>query len=217
MKANRFSDGRFTLRTSSVLSAILIGAVTIPAIAQEPNPNDVMRVEQDWRVVLEEPDGSVDSPQFHTVMSPFDHLDSYFAQFMWNFREQPFAAGGLQLQVWGSEWLMGSKNVREELLSDAAETVTWTQVLDTDGTHVSVQVLNGESTTWGAFGGSATKVSANAAVPNLNAYNTDVSVYNSTITLGSNRVQQMEITEVRKYGSNGLISVDSTPKVVFSQ
>lgn len=218
MHLNRFSDEWCSLRASTVLAVVLIALPAIPAIAVEPIPNDVLRVEQDWRVVLEDPESLADSPQFHTVMSPYNHLDSYFAQVVWNYREAPsFTAGGLQLQVWGSDWLMGAKNVREERLSDAAETVTWTQVLETNGEQVSVQVTNGESTTWGTFGGSHTKVSANASVQTLNEYDTGVSVENSWVTLGSNRVQQVEITQVRRYGTNGLISVDSTPKVVFTQ
>ena len=58
----------------------------------------VVRVEEDWMLVLNEPDGNVDSPQFHTVMSPFSDASSFFAQVLWNYRETPdFVTGGVQL------------------------------------------------------------------------------------------------------------------------
>lgn len=218
MKANRFSDEHSGPRVRSGFCILFMAMFGGSAIAAEPSPTDVMRVEEDWRVVLAEPEDAVDSPQFHTAMSPFGHLDSYFGQMIWNYREAPsFTAGGLQLQVWGAEWMLGSKDVREERLSSAAESVTWTQVLATDGTHFSIEVRNGQSTTWGSFGGSSSRVIGSAPVANLNQYSTDVSAENSWVTLGSNRVQELTITEVRRYGINGLLSVDSTPKVVFSQ
>jgi hypothetical protein len=217
MKAKRFSDERFLTHLRSGFCILFMAMLGGSAIAAEPSPTDVMRVEEDWRVVLTDPDGRVDSPQFHTAMSPYGNLDSQFVQVVWNYRESPFTPGGLQLQVWSSEWLLGSKNVREERLSGTAETVTWTQVLAADGTRVSVEVTNGQSTTWGPFGGSSTRVTGFVPVANLNQYSTDVSAESSWVSLGSNRVQELVITEVRRFGINGLLSVDSTPKVVFSQ
>jgi hypothetical protein len=52
-------------------------------------------------------------------------------------------------------------------------------------------------------------------VPNLNGYSSSVSRANSGISFGTNRVKLLAISQVRRYGQNGLISVDSMPKIVY--
>jgi len=42
-----------------------------------------------------------------------------------------------------------------------------------------------------------------------------VSRANSGISFGTNRVKLLAISQVRRYGQNGLISVDSMPKIVY--
>ncbi len=178
---------------------------------------DVMRVEEDWEVVLNQPDPDVDAPQFHTVCSPFGNLDSVYLQAYWNYREQPeFLAGGMQLTAWLGDWCVGSKSYREDGLSPVAETITWTQAIDTNGSVLKFEILNGSSQTWGSFGGTETHLSGFVAVPHLSGYSTDFSVSNSWISYGANRVDLMRIKEVRRYDADGnLISRDQTPRVVF--
>src|SRR5262245_5177887 len=110
----------------------------------------VTHIEEDWELVLNEPNNSKDSPQFHTVMSPVGNLDGFFAQVVWNYRELPdFQAGGLQLQSWNGEDLLRTRTVSTRELSTSAESITWTQSLDTDGSTLSFELKDGESTTWG--------------------------------------------------------------------
>ena len=85
-----------------VLSAvpILMVCTSAQAAGAPPDVLVIMRVEEDWEVVLNEPGSDVNAPQFHTVMSPFGDLDSLYAQITWNYRELPdFEAGGLQIQA----------------------------------------------------------------------------------------------------------------------
>ena len=92
------------------------GAQTIPT---------VVRVEEDWCLVLNEPFQGQTTPQFHTVMSPYGHAETAYAQVSWNYRELPdFAAGGLQLQAWGPDFELGFRDDRQDTLSTDAETVT---------------------------------------------------------------------------------------------
>ena len=166
-------------------------------------------------LVLNEPDGNVDSPQFDTVMSPFQEVDSFFAQVLWNYRETPnFVSGGVQLQSYEGELLTRRRSMEFGQLSTTAETITWTQGLSTDGVVLSFEVTNGRSTTWGAFG-TDMRISSDANVPNLSDYSPDVSAQQSCITYGSNRVNEMVISQVRYYGATGLLGVDNTPRVVF--
>ncbi len=148
-------------------------------------------------------------------MSPFDHVDESYAQVLWNYRETPnFTAGGVQLQSYHGESLLRRRSMEYGQLSSTAETITWTQRLETNGTLLSFEVTNGVSTTWGTFGKDM-KIDEDANLPDLNGYSPDTSARESCVTYGANRVNLMVITEVRYYGESGLLGVDSTPRVVF--
>jgi len=190
-----------------------------PAPAAEGGPGPfaepVIRVEEDWKLVLNEPDGSVDSPQFHTIMSPYTDVDSFYAQVLWNYRETPdFTAGGVQLQSYAGESLIRRRSMEFGQLSTSAETITWTQTLTTDGVALTFDVTNGQSTTWGTFGTNM-RISSDANLPDLSGYSPDVSAHESCVTYGGNRVDLLVITEVRYYGASGVLGVDNTPRVVF--
>lgn len=195
-------------------TAFLISA---PAVSEDgpSGPTPIVRVEEDWQLVLNEPDDGLDSPQFHTVMSPLGNSDSYFAQILWNYGDTPYyREGGLQLQCWNGEELELSKSVGTSQLSTGSETISWTQALTTDGALLAIQIINGASTTWGGFGKDM-YISVDALLPFLNDYNTGVSVENSCVTYGSNRVDSLIIKEVRYYGEDGLLYTDENPKVVY--
>jgi hypothetical protein len=182
------------------------------------DPATIMRIEEDWEVVLNEPSSDVDAPQFHTAMSPFPDTSSYYLQVCWNYREQAeFTAGGMQLQAWQGDFAAGKKNYREDKLSTTAETITWTQSMQTTGSVLTLAIDNGSSTTWGSFGGSDTSLSGSVGVSSLNSYDSNTSVENSWITYGANRVDLLRIKEIRYYNGNGvLLSRDTVPKVVYA-
>lgn len=206
----------FLLGVPGALCTYLMMIPSVSGSGTEEAP--VLRIEEDWKLVLDDPGEHLHAPQLHTVMSPFGHLHSLFAQVTWNYQEFPeFVPGGLQIQAWSGEDRQFEKDFESEKLSTLAETITWTQVLETDGNQVSFVLTNGQSTTWGTFGYPAQnmRISGSANLANLNGYRTSESVKNSGITFGSNRVQTLVITEVRGYGPGGLLFVNSTPNVVF--
>jgi hypothetical protein len=205
----KWSGGMLT-----VVLAVLAGSAPV-AESVVPQVEQVLWVEEDWVMVLNEPNDNIQSPQFHTIMAPLGHLDANYAQVLWNYRETPdYTPGGIQLQSYNDEDLLRVRTVEDRLLSTQGETITWTQGLWTDGATLSFYIENGYSSTWGEFGRDM-RIDESAAYQNLNTYSTDVSVENCSITYGSNRVNSLVITQVRRYGQDGLISVDATPRVVF--
>jgi len=197
------------------VAGFVVLATSVGSVAQAQEPEPIMRVEEDWQLVLNEPDGDLMAPQLHTLMSPLGHLDSFYVQVTWNYRELPeFEPGGFQVQGWEGQTFKHLKNSDGTPFSEAAETITWTQVLATNGNEVGFVILNGQSTTWGAFGGSETIVGGSVGVDNLNNYSPQTSVQNSCVTYGTNRVALLAITQVRYYGTSGLLWVDTTPRVL---
>ena len=193
----------------------LLVTLLVPAQFAWSQSEPVLTVEEDWVLVLNQPDQTVDSPQFHTVMSPFADLDDFYAQVVWNYREVPnFVAGGLQLQIWKGADLVQSKIGREDQLSTAVEVITWTQVLSVDSGTLQFRIQDGQSSTWGSFGDGLV-LNNPAYILNLNDYRTDTSVQNSCVTYGANRVALLAISEVRRYGASGLQSTEQEPKIVY--
>ncbi len=193
---------------------LMAGSSTAPA---EGNTSVVCRVEEDWKLVLNEPGTEINAPQFHTAMSPFGNLQQQYAQVLWNYREAPdFLPGGLQLESWNGEEDVSQFDVGDTSLSEDAETITWTQRLETTPSSVQFKIVDGHSSSWGDFGGDQMTTTLNVALPSLATYATSVSKDNSGVSFGANRVNLLVITEVRFYGPDGLIHKDTTPVVIFS-
>jgi len=196
----------------AVLGAVLCASTA--SFAQNMGP--VTRVEEDWELVLLEPDGDLLAPQFHTVISPFGHLDDFYAQTTWNYQELPiFRPGGFQVQGWQDERVVNTKSFDLAEFSRTSETVVWTQVVETNETWTAFALIDGASVTWGGFGGIFTVVSGFHGMPNLDTYSPNVSVENSWITYGANRVTSLKIVEVRYYDTDGLLYTDTTQRAVF--
>ncbi len=176
---------------------------------------EVVRVDEHWELELIEPDGDRLAPQFHTVMSPFGHLDSFYTQNTWNYQELPyFTPGGFQVQGWLNDDVIDLKSFDLPEFSNTAETVTWTQVMAISGPQTLAAVVNANSSTWGAFGGFSSLITGLPSLPNLNEYSPEVSIANSWITYGANRVVHLRITRVDYTTSDGYVYSDYTPWVV---
>jgi hypothetical protein len=177
----------------------------------------IVRVEEDWELVVLDPNAAVYAPQVVTAISATDDVNSPYATFEINHRTQPdFAPGGLQVVGWHfEEPVVRKRFVGEGLLQTPGEVVRWTQVMRLDGGQLTFEVINGTSQTWGAFGGNGTlKVSLTTTLANLNSYNPAVSVANSGISFAANRVQKLALKQVRWYTSAGLLATDETVRTV---
>ena len=209
-----------SLATLALTASVITVAVGPSAlvVAADPEVATVVRVEEDWKLVLTEPDNIAESPQFHTIMAPSVRLDYVCLQSTWNYHESPdYTPGGLQLQAWrGDDCVFAEGYLTSQLLSTQGETITWTQALSTDGPFLRFEILNGNSTTWGSFGGSTMRLVGTIHVPSLNGYTPELSVENSGVTYGANRVVVLAITGVRYYGTEGLLYEDYTPRIVVA-
>jgi hypothetical protein len=207
----------FSLRMLAVLAgAALVALVANASCAQAA---DVTRVEEDWRLVVREPDTGTDAPQVTTAMSPTGDLGSLHMAFELNHQSWPtYVSGGLHLVLWDGDTPLGTQSSpHTAMLAQAAETVSWTQGMRLEGSNLVFEILNGSSATWGDFGGTGYLKSTTAtSLANLNGYDPAVSVDKTKIGYASNRIESLTLMSVRTYGVNGvLINEDATPRVVF--
>ena len=193
-------------------------AWTQPATAQ--SPPTIVRVEEDWEMVVGEPDPGRDAPQVTCVISPLGNVGSLYATFELNQQGLPtFTAGGLQLQIWDGEAPLSDRGFpNNAMLAQPGETVRWTQCMEVDDGSLNFEITNGTSTTWGNFGGQGyLKASINTTLTSLDAYDPAVSVEHSGVGYAANRVQSLVLKRVRVYTSTGEQMEDTTARVVHLQ
>jgi hypothetical protein len=208
-------DSRWTTRLVLLAASLVLFNTTQAATAQS-----VVSVEEDWELVLGEPDQNVCGPQVVTTMSPFNNINDTFFTLEINHRSAPYwTAGGLSIHQWSGEWRIQSYDRADRSVMDTDnETVTWTQMLDVNNLNagqLTFQIKNGNSTTWGPFGYSGMfKLHTNWGVMNLNGYTPDVSVAQSGVAFAGNRVQSLKIKQIRLTLDNGQVLTDSTERIV---
>ncbi len=180
--------------------------------------DDIVKVEEDWQLVMDEPDLMTVSPQVTCTISPAGNLDSLYAVFDMNLRNFPsYEAGGVQLQMWNGESPVAAvRSNTGVVLQTTGETITWTQQMTLSDGQMSFAVVNGNSDTWGNFGDeSSIALVGSTTLENLNAYHPDLSVADSGVGYGANRVVSLTLVEIRVYSAAGLVSQDTTPRLVY--
>lgn len=200
-----------------VAGFVVLAGWAAVAAAQSPA---VVRVEEDWELVVVTPDARSAGPQVTCTISPRSDLAGLYATFEINHRSLPdFQPGGLQVQTWnGEQPVAQSPGPNSAVMSAVGETVRWTQVMRLAEGRVVFEIINGTSSTWGSFGGQGyLKLSAPSSLANLNAYSPEVSVRNSGVGFAGNRVQSLVLKRVRYQLSNGMVLEDGTARVVHQQ
>jgi hypothetical protein len=202
-----------------VLLAAFTLSSSITTSGQTPSSPAPDRIEEDWQVVIGTPDSVGVGPQITTCMSPVSDGSSSFFALNLNYCDSPsFQAGGIQTKVCSGQDVPSSSSQGSGVFQTTGETITWTQrihLLTTSNT-LRYSILNGQSTTWGAFGRyqGLNPVTFTTSLSSLSAYSPDASVANSGAGWESNLVTSMKLVQVRYYNSGVLISTDSTPRSV---
>jgi len=199
-----------------LLVLILVGAwAALPPAAQA----QVIRVEEDWELVVSDPDPNVDSPQITCTISPVGNIAGWHAAFDLNQRSfVEFNPGGLQLQLWNGEVPVSQVTASSGgLLATPGERVSWTQSLQITGDYLVFRIAGGNSMTWGDFGGSSLQIALPAGLSSLDGYDPRVSVQNSGIGYAANRVQSLVLKRVRYYTASGESWEDNTVRLVHQQ
>jgi hypothetical protein len=213
--------GNFTMtficNRRSWVAALAIATLGVVQ-ARDSYAADVDRVEEDWQLVITEPDALLVSPQATCTMSPEGNLASNYAVFDVNLRNFPsYEAGGVQLQLWNGDSAVNSVRANSGVaLRAAGETVTWTQQMSIQDHKLTIAVTNGQSQTWGSFGdGTSISLMKETDLDNLNGYSPALTIANSGIGFGANRVASLSLVAIRLYSGPTLVAQVTTPQVVY--
>lgn len=198
----------------------LAGAFTlllagVPTSAQGP-ATPITKVEEDWELVVGEPDPDNNAPQVFVVNTPTGNLESSYSVFEINNLSLPdYYGGGLQLQSWWGETNTSSIHHSSlRTMATTGETVTFTTQMRIQGGTIRYRVKNGVSTTWGAFGGTGLSITRSTSLNDLSAYSPEHSATNSRVGFSGNRVQKLELKRVRYYSGFDLVSTQELSRVV---
>jgi hypothetical protein len=198
----------------------MFAAATAWATAARADSPTIVAVEEDWELVVANPDANNNAPQVTCVMSPGGAIGSVRAALEINQQTHPrYAPGGVQLQLWHGEYPLHEQTLfNTAVMAQPNETVTWTQTMHLASGVLVFEVVNGSSTTWGAFGGGGSlRVVCLTGLEDLNRYSPDVSAANSAVGFAANRVQSLVLKRVRRITSTGDVLEDNTPRPVLQQ
>ncbi len=160
---------------------------------------DVVLIEEEWELRLGEPDSDSSSPQISMLMSATGDLESDYFVFALNHHSAPqWAPGGLQVQYWrdGAVAQADSPN-HLDTLHHYDEIVTWTQRLRLDEGDLIFEVRDGNSESWGEFGGWDLAMRVEGNVDRLNDYRPAVSIEESGVSYAGNRVRSLTLQKLR--------------------
>lgn len=183
-------------------------ALCFIGISQAAYAQDVIRIEEDWELVIAEPDSQLDAPQISILMFPFGDEHDAFIQLDVNHASLPsFSSGGLQVSAVVDYEVIQSSRVQEgECLQSEGETITWTQAVLKTSSGIQFGLIDASSETWGDFSGASSGVFlsfGDAGQASLNGYRPEQTLSNSGIPFAGNRVVSLKLKKMRVYGSNG--------------
>jgi hypothetical protein len=204
-----------TLRRAALIALAAAALLLAPPPGQARHRlGSIVKIEQDWVLVVSSPSANRCSPQLFFQLYP-DSGSDYRCQFLVNYCDQPsFSAGGVQIQVWQNNTVLDGKdnNPNQAVLTAENETVSFTLTMEIVGSQLRFGAYNVSSTSWGDISRLAVSVPYD---PNeFNNYLTSDTVAKSGILLGANRVTSLVLKEVRKTDRLGIVTVE-LPQVLY--
>ncbi len=182
------------------------------ALSDEPR---ILRVEEDWELVVTTPNPLQNSPQISTWMSPGDSLDDqHFGANFNHAQKDDNLGGGFQTRAYQGLSVVDDKvNCNGVKLSGNGELLKWTQVMAIIKEELVFAIKDGSSQSWGDFGGKETLVRDESSVKDLNGYRPNKSAEWSGVGFASNRVALLKLAKVRYFTDQGQV-IETTVNLV---
>lgn len=211
-----------TLRalTAAVIGGILLGPFVVqpaPCLAGSPS---VWKVEEDWEMVINEPEDNSNSPQVTFFVTPSTEWDTTYFQLQMNYEaDEVYSAGGFHVAaVRGEEILDEARSHNQSLLTVNGDVIQWTTVTAVVNNKLLFAVKDGHCASWGNFGGPDYLVEMPAqSTHDLSQYSYAQSIESVDIGFGSNRVSSVKLRRVRLFNDNGTVDTVTVPEPNQSQ
>ena len=192
-------------------SRIPISIVLLVVAAIAANPSDllaiqVVTVEEHWELRLGEPDANLSAPQVTMAMSPTSDLSGRHFVFTLNHHTYPeYAPGGMQVQRWYGDAAVDShSNSIASAMSATRDEIAWVQRLHLQDGQLTFEVVDGESESWGSFGGEDLRLQVASDLENLNDYSPGISINESGVGYAGNRVRALVLNRLVWITDDGL-------------
>ncbi|MBL8815319.1 MAG: hypothetical protein JNL58_04770 [Planctomyces sp.] len=215
MSMRSFTPPGLQTGRSSVAAFLAISFLTsFAALAEE---RTLIRVEEDWMVLIEETDDDAASPQVNNVIAFASSQSGLYGMIELNHSTYPsFHAGGIQVQARNDENVIASQTYRDGIALDRDfDRLEYTVSLFHSGEHTWVGIKNIRSKTWGDSGSTETRAQIASYRKSLSNYTPDHSASASSVNVGAQRVATMCMPRVRYYYSNG--DVETEEKTRFAE
>lgn len=185
-------------------------ATSSPVLA---GPNDVVAVEEHWALQVSRPDAQRSTPQITMLMSPTGTVQSVYFQFTLNHANvATYAPGGLQVQSWLAGIAVHQRATDINVALDRPnEVIRWTQRLSLLNGNLRFQVCDGESETWGTFGGDDLTLDVATLQANLNSYRPSLSLNGARVGFAENCPVSLILTKVAWLTEDGQVHEQSGP------
>ncbi len=208
------------VRRMVLLSSYLVGLLAINSLlpgsrlvaTSATGPID--RVEEDWELVVADPDASRLGPQVTTTMRPMDAPHAPTFAFHLNHGEPSDVGLSVDAIVLDSHsrTVLHSPGPRGAM-NTPGESVAWTQRLQVLDGRLCYEVREGSSSTWGRFGpGEGLDLERPTPLADLSGYDARASSADSGAGWLGERVGSLTLKSVRYYSHGLLVRVDAAPR-----
>ncbi|MEO1617939.1 MAG: hypothetical protein AAFV88_18945 [Planctomycetota bacterium] len=163
-------------------------------------------VEEDWEVVITEPDAAINSPQIAFFLFPdAEHDDCYFQLQMNYSAEDGYSSGGFRVGAFCNEVPMDEERSRvSEMLTWDNDRISWTSAMAVFDGKLMYALKDGDGQQWGNFGGPEYLVEMDDQdLHALDHYSPTKSLESLDIGFGKNRVASVRLKRVRLKYTNG--------------
>ena len=176
-------------------------------LAEEPT---VYKVEEDWELVVNEPDPSNNSPQITFFTSPSHLSEGTYFQLQLNYHAADhYSSGGFHVaSVIDYQMVDEARSKTRKNLATKDDVIRWTSVMAIINSRALFAVRDGYGREWGSFGGADYLVRmVPSPVSDLSHYRYQQSMDAVDIGFGRNRVSRITLKAVRLFYTNGHVEV----------
>ena len=206
----RLNDSRLAFFAGGVFCLALTQA---SATADEPT---VFLIEEDWEMVLNDPEPKTNSPQIAFFQYPDSSREDVYFQLQMNYAaEEGYSSGGFRVSAISQD--RPSDEERSELtetLSMDGDRLTWTSAMAVYKGKLMFAIKNGQGAQWGEFGGPEYLVEISKGGTNdLSGYDPMKSLASVDVGFGANRVSSIRLRTVRFIYTDGRVKTINVNKM----